>query len=153
MIHLPTGIVDFVGRQTEPVSAFLILGRFVFSHADLIAEALKLGPPIIQVPRVVTIRASRPNSLASATDAAFLAKRPTSKQTIVLGNIQSAVGKTLLLLVPRSKPGRRWRTWQRPRYESSTAFPSLPISPDAQGGLARRTGPTKAASATNSPSR
>ena len=121
VIHLPSGIVDFVGGQTEPVSAFLILGRIVFKSCRLIAEALKLGPPIIQVPRLM-IRASRPNSLASATWTPR-----SSPKTSMQANDRSQEHsirdqQNASLLAPRSKPGRRWRTWQRPRYRSSRPF-------------------------------
>ena len=107
--HLPTGIVDFVGGQTETVSRFHPWSGRI-QRCRLIAEALPPDHP--NIPRL-TIRASRPLTRIGNLDAAFLPKRPAGKQTIVFRNIQS------LIKNPRCRSSRPFLSAHKPRLKRS----------------------------------
>ncbi len=87
VVHLPAGIVDFVGGQTETVSAFLILGRIIFRIMPVDRRSIKTRSP--DHPGSPVDDPGIPPELTRIGNlgAAFLAKRPAGKQTIVLRNI------------------------------------------------------------------
>ena len=136
MADLPAGIVDFVCSQTKPVTAFGILGRVVGSIVSIDRRGIKTwtadhpGPPVDDpaIPPEVTY--------IGDLYAAFLGERPAGQQTVILGNVQSAIGKAFVDLIPTQSTIID-SAHRNVAVIEVHGLPFLPVGTDAKRGLAR----------------